>query len=524
MRRVLFAERISDDKNERSDSIESQHDKLSRRALSEGVTVVGSAVDLSVSGDVDPFQRRELGAWLTEENLTKWDELWVSTQDRLSRDDIHFLRFVFWAIENNKSVLVLDDPGFNEQMHSRTGRLLLHAKGLGPAMELDRIKARTKDSHERRRFTARWTGGIPPFGYRPVSRFVDGKTATYLEQDPDMVKVLREMRRQILAGQSFFAVAKYLNEKGEHTARDRARIRRGKPVHRRGAAEGVPERWSETTVKSLLRDPALLGYKKHKGEVLYDSQGQPVQVADSIFTDEEWETLQAAVEARTQTKVRRVNGTSPLYGVVWCGECGSKAVHKGSIHSGVEYRYYVCGAWPKEDRCRGVSIRAEEVEGWVEIYFLDRYGNQPVTERTWVPGTDNTRELEATRKRISRLRHLYVEGEFEDNPKEYKDRMHALRTREAELAAEPVVEGHWSEVPTGQTFQELWAGLDLEGKRKQLIKSGYQVRVGRKTFKVTPEPATVSETLERLSAEGADTEALTEVTEALRKTGHLPRE
>ncbi|MEU0583612.1 recombinase family protein [Streptomyces sp. NPDC006132] len=502
MRRVLFAERISDDKNERSDSIESQHDKLTRRAETEGATVVGTAVDLSVSGDVDPFQRKELGPWLADENLSKWDELWVSTQDRLSRDDIHFLRFVFWAIEHNKSVMVLDDPGFNEQMHSRTGRLLLHAKGLGPAMELDRIKARTKDSHERRRFTTRWTGGIPPFGYRPVSRFVEGKTATYLEQDPDMVKVLHEMRRQILDGQSFFAVAKFLNEKGEHTARDRARIRKGKPVHRRGAAEGVPEQWSETTVKSLLRDPALLGHKKHKGEVLYDSQGQPVQVAEPIFTEDEWRTLQTAVEARIQTKVRRVNGTSPLYGVVYCGECGSKAAHKGSIHGGVEYRYYVCGAWPKENRCRGISVRAEEVEEFIEIEFLQRYGQDPVTERVWVPGTDNTKELEATRKRISRLRHLYVEGEFEDNPKEYKDRMHALRTRETELAAEPVVEGHWSEKDTGQTFQQLWAGLDLEGQRKQLIKSGYKVQVGRKTFRITPEPETWPEKKARLEGLG----------------------
>ncbi|WP_112470184.1 recombinase family protein [Streptomyces triticisoli] len=490
MRRVLFAERISDDKNERSDSIESQHDKLSRRAETEGVTVVGTAVDLSVSGDVDPFQRKELGPWLSEENLSKWDELWVSTQDRLSRDDIHFLRFVFWAIEHNKTVMVLDDPGFNEQMHSRTGRLLLHAKGLGPAMELDRIKSRTKDSHERRRFTTRWTGGIPPFGYRPVKRYVEGKTATYLEQDPDMVKVLHEMRRQILDGQSFFAVAKYLNEKGEYTARDRARLRRGKPVHRRGAAEGVPERWGETTVKALLTDPALLGYKKHQGKVLYDSQEQPIRLADPIFTDGEWSTLQAAVEARTKTKVRRVNRTAPLYGVVFCGTCGSKATQSARKYKDTEYRYYVCAAWPKEDRCRGVRVRAEEVEEWLELEFLQRYAHEKVTEKVWVPGTDNTKELEVVRKRISRLRNLYVDGEFDDNPKEYKDRMHALRTREAELAAEPVVEGHWAEKDTGQTFLELWGTLDLEGQRKQLIKSGYRVEIGRKTFNISPEPLT----------------------------------
>ncbi|MFG3657021.1 recombinase family protein [Streptomyces sp. NPDC047706] len=502
MRRVLFVERISADRGERSESIESQHDKLSRRAESEGVTVVGTSVDLSVSGGVDPFTRKSLGPWLTEENLSKWDELWVSTADRLSRDQRHFLSFVMWAQDHNKRILVMDDPEFNKQMldEDGLGLFILHTKALGPAAELKRIKARTRDSHERRRFTARWTGGIPPFGYVPVKRFVDGKTATYLEQDPDMVRLLHYMREQILAGQSFFAVAKALNEKGEHTARDRARIRRGKPVHRRGAAEGVPELWSETTIKSLLRDPALLGHKKHRGEVLYDSQGKPVQLAEPVFSEDEWKSLQAAVEARTKTTVRRVNGTSPLYGVVWCGECGSKATHKSSMHnpSGVEYRYYVCGAWPKESRCRGISVRAEEAEEFVEIVFLQRYGLDPVTERVWIPGTDNTRELEEVRKRIARIRDNYESGAYDDNPEEYKERLSALRARRDELASEPVTEGRYEERGTGETFEDLWCRLDLEGQRQQLIKSGYKILLGRKTFRVTPEPETPEERKARL--------------------------
>lgn len=523
MRRVLLAERISADRGERSESIESQHDKLTRHAAAEGVTVVGVAQDLSVSGDVDPFTRKSLGPWLTEENRGKWDELWVTTQDRLSRNDEHTHEFLRRVVRQwGKKVVILDNP--NLDFHTPAGRAIAYVQSIGPAMELDRIRTRIKDSHERRRFTTRWGGGIPPFGYRPVSRFVEGKTATYLEQDPAMVAVLHEMRRQILTGQSFFAVAKDLNAKGEHTARDRARLRRGKPVHRRGAAEGVPEQWSAGTVKNLLKDPALLGYKKHKGEVLYDSQGQPIQLADPVFDEDEWQSLQTAVEARTKTTVRRVNGTSPLYGVVWCGECGSKAAHKGSIHGGVEYRYYVCGAWPKEDRCRGVSVRAEEVEGWVEIYFLERYGDQPVMERVWVQGTDNTKELEEVRKRIDRLRRDSVAGLWEDDQEGFRSLMASLMARRDELAAQPVVEGHWSEVPTGQTFQQLWAGLDLEGKRLQLAKSGYRVEVGRKTFAVTPEPETPAEVLQRLRAEGADEQALEEVAEVLRKTGHLSGE
>ena len=509
MRRVLLAERISADKGERSESIEAQDEKLRRHAEAEGATIVGVAQDLSVSGDVDPFARKALGPWLTEESRHKWDELWVTTQDRLSRNDMHAHAFLVKVVKEwGKVVVILDDP--NLDFRTPEGRAIAYVQSIGPAKELERIKTRTRDSHERRRFTTRWTGGIPPFGYRPVSRYVEGKTATYLEQDPDMVKVLRFMREQILDGQSFFAVAKALNEKGEHTARDRARIRRGKPVHRRGAEEGVPEQWSGVTVKSLLSDPALLGHKKHKGEVLYDSQGQPVQVAEPIFTKEEWQTLQTAVEARTQTKVRRVNGTSPLYGVVWCGESQSKAVHKSSIHGGVEYRYYVCGAWPKENRCRGISVRAEEVEEFIELEFLQRYGLEPVTEKVWVPGTDNTRELEEVRKRIARLRDNYESGAYDDSPEEYKERLHALRARRDELAAEPVTEGRWDEKATRETFEDLWSRLDLEGQRQQLIKSGYKVLLGRKTFTITPEPETWPERKARLIRLGhlTDTDAV----------------
>ncbi|MEV0692166.1 recombinase family protein [Streptomyces sp. NPDC050388] len=518
MRRVLFAERISDDRNERSESIESQHDKLSRRAEAEGVTVVAVARDLSVSGDVDPFTRKNLGPWLAEENRDKWDELWVTTQDRLSRDDEHahdLMRKVFR--EWGKKVVILDNPSLD--FHTPAGRAMAYVQSIGPAMELDRIKQRVKESHERRRFTTRWPGGLAPFGYVPIKRFVDGRTATFLEKDPAMAEVLHEMRRQIIDGQSLLGVAKYLNAQGELTARDRARVRKGKPVSsRRGQAEGVPEQWGVSSVKALLTDPACLGHKKHQGKVLYDSQEQPIQLADPIFTDEEWSSLQAAIEARQQTTQRRVNDTSPLYGLVFCGRCGSKARHKTAKKKDKIYRYYVCGAWPKEAECSG-SVRAEEVEDWLMVAFLNRYGDQPVTERVWVPGSDNTRELETTRKRISRLRNLYVDGEFDDNPKEYKDRMHALRTRETELAAEPVVEGHWSEKATGQTFKELWAGLDLEGKRKQLIKSGYRVEVGRGTFKITPEPMSWDEWKERLRARGESEEEIQHMVDVFKSAG-----
>lgn len=494
MRRVLLAERISDDKGERSESIDDQDLKLRTRAVAEGnVTIVGSAVDLSVSGDVNMFDRPKLGKWLTPEGLAQWDEIWVTTQDRLSRHDMHFMAFVFKVIEWSKTVVVLDDPQFNDQMHTSEGRLILHAKALGPAKELERIKIRNQESHDRRRFTNRWPGGIPSFGYRVVKLYEDGKTAAYLELDPDMAAELHTMREKMLGGESFAGLAKSMNARGVLTARDSSRVRKGKPVKARGGEEGTPERWSETSVKKLLTDESCLGLKKHNREVIYGMDGQPIQLAEAIFTQDEWESLQAAVQQRMHTKVRRVNGTSPMYGVVHCGQCGSKATHKVSRFREFTYRYYQCGAWPKEDRCIGISCRAEAIEEMVEIHFLQKFGNVRVTKRVWVPGSDSAKELNDITKRMERLRKQDEEGDWDDDQKGYRFRMNQYKARKRELESKPVVKSGWRDEDQGMTFGELWPKLDLEGKRKQLIESGYKVMVGKKTFTVTPEPNTPEE-------------------------------
>ncbi|MEU3661759.1 recombinase family protein [Streptomyces sp. NPDC032940] len=483
---------MSDAKGERSESIEAQDEKLRRRAEEAGVTIVDVAKDVSVSGDVKPMDRPELGKRLTPEGLRAWDEIWVTTQDRLSRDDRHFSAFIDWALDHNKVIVVLDDPDFNQMMHTVEGRTMLRLKSMGPAKELERIKTRVRESHERRRFTARWHGGFPPFGFRPVSRYENGKTATYLEQDEEMVTVLHEMRRQIIDGQSFLGVSKYLNANKVLTARDRARIRKGKPVKSR-EGEGVQEQWSETTVKNVLTNESTQGLKKYQGELLYGPDGEPVRLAEPVFTDDEWQSLQTAIEQRTMSKAKRVNRTNPLYGVTFCAVCGAKAVQKSFTRGDNTYRYYVCGSFPKEDRCKG-SVRADELEEWLEVLFLQRWFHEPVTERVWVPGTDNSKELEDVRKRIVRLRDSYEAGAYDEDPEGYRSRLHALKTRRDELAAQPVVEGHWSEVPTGKTYGELWPTLDAEGQRLQLIRSGFRVEVGQGTFEVTdPAPDTPEE-------------------------------
>ena len=500
-RRVLLSERISYMRDEESDSIATQDEKL-LTAVHENsdVKVVGTAVDENVSGDVDMKNRPQLGQWLTEEKLEEWDELWVTTQDRLSRSDVHFMAFVFLMLNLGKRIVVLDDPHFTDQMTTVEGRLILHAKALGPAKELERIKIRVQESHDARRWTSRWPGGIPKFGYETYQVYENGKVATYTRLNADMVSVLFELAKFMNLGQTFSFVASWLNMGEIFTARDRARLRRGKPARGRRKKHskelcGTQERWTETSVRLLLTDEALLGYKKHRGKIMYDQEGNPVRLADAVFTKDEWETLQASCQRRRVTTVRRVNGASPMYAVAHCSGCYSKAVHKvtnkdvlvkaTSDHpeymTTVQYRYYQCGAYPKELRCKGISCRADVVEEMAEVLFLQKYGNYPVTKRIWVPGSDHSTELDDVRRRIGRLLRQDEEGDWEHDRKGYRERMDTYKARQASLEAIPVRRSGWVEEDQGMTFMDRWPQLDLEGKRLQLIESGFRIMIGKST-------------------------------------------
>ena len=81
MARVILASRVSFDRKENT-SIERQYAELLEWAHAQSHEVVVQVRDKAVSGDVDLFDRPQLGEWLTEEARSKWDILAVTAQDR----------------------------------------------------------------------------------------------------------------------------------------------------------------------------------------------------------------------------------------------------------------------------------------------------------------------------------------------------------------------------------------------------------------------------------------------------------
>jgi hypothetical protein len=297
-----------------------------------------------------------------------------------------------------KALVVLDDPRLD--LHTSEGRLISHAKALGPAKELERINARVADSHAARRYTRAWPGGVPTYGYRTEYSFVDDKKRKVLVMDEYMCTVLHEMRRWVVVDKEpIKRVSVVLNDRGELTAKDRWRRMTGVPIRH--------EMWSSSSVKKLLTSPALLGQKVSNSNRLFLPDGNPLIVADPVFDNEQWQSLQAAIATGEREPYRKYDA-SPLSGVTFCGLCQAAATHvvvdrRGEDGQGAMYRYYRCTNQRQPKPCPKISMRAEDVEALLAETFLAEAGALNVATKSWLPGEDHTETLAKVRTAIDRL-------------------------------------------------------------------------------------------------------------------------
>ncbi|MBT2487334.1 recombinase family protein [Streptomyces sp. ISL-96] len=93
--------------------IERQINALRTWAIDCNHHVVAEVEDRSVSGNLAPLSRPKLGKWFTPDHLEMWDALAVSTQDRMSRNDLQFMGFIQHVMDWGKSIVILDDPSFD---------------------------------------------------------------------------------------------------------------------------------------------------------------------------------------------------------------------------------------------------------------------------------------------------------------------------------------------------------------------------------------------------------------------------
>lgn len=480
--RALLAARISVDTDE-STSIPRQLEKLRTWAQGLGHAVAGVVEDRSVSGSVDLPERPSMGPWLTEEGREKWDVLAITTQDRLSRDDLHFMAFVKNVLDWGKTLVVLDDPSFD--ISTETGRLIAYAKATQAAAELRKIKQRVADARDYLRRNGLFAGGTTPFGYLHADS-PDGKHYV-LVPEAKYAKLLKEISERVRAGVSTNQVARELNAKGVLTWRDYLRELRGKdPRRRNGTALTEPKgtNWSPQVVQRILKHPACAGFLAYKGVPYEDDEGDPVMATEyPILTNAEWQATVAAIKSRGVSDIRRTDQASLLTGVARCGECGArmfchrlkKTLATGEVKT---YRHYSCTSRSKGMPCSAPARIPEDLLNEVfEEALLSRLGELPEVVKVTEPGEDHTAELDQVTVRLLRLEKDYENGRYDEPEKEESYwRMHGNLTRkQKELRAKPVRPAITRFVETGLTWAQKWGGMRIEQRRDYL--TGKDVRV-----------------------------------------------
>ncbi|MFB6705382.1 recombinase family protein [Streptomyces sp. NPDC056333] len=497
--RALLAARISVDTDE-STSIPRQLEHLHRWAQGLGHDVAGVVEDRSVSGSVDLPERPSMGPWLTEEGREKWDVLAVTTQDRLSRDDLHFMAFVKNVLDWGKTLVVLDDPSFD--ISTETGRLIAYAKATQAAAELRKIRQRVSDARDYLRRNGLFAGGHTPFGYL-YENSPDGKHYV-LVPEAKYAKVLKEISERVRTGVSTNQIARELNASGLLTWRDYLRELRGKDAKRRhGTALTKPKgtNWSPNVVRNILKNPSCAGFLAYKGEPFEDDQGNLVMASEyPILTHAEWQATVTAIESRGQSNIRRTNETSLLTGIARCGNCGErifchrlkKTLATGEVKV---YRHYSCMARSKGMPCSNPARIPEDLLNEIfENALLSRLGELPEVVKVTEPGEDHTAELNQVTARLLRLERDYENGRYDEPEKEESYwRMHGnLTKKQKDLKAKPVRAAVTRYVPTGLKWAQKWGGMNTDARRDYLTNRDVQVYVWKQAIPKLAHGAVIS--------------------------------
>ncbi|MET8327676.1 recombinase family protein [Streptomyces sp. NPDC005181] len=517
MARVLGVVRLSRVSDETT-SPERQRRSIQRWADQEGHVVVGWVEDIDVSGGVEPWKRPDFGKWLPstigkevssiehrialeESRANEYDIICALKLDRLSRRVLHVHTLVEWCERNGKEVATVED-GIN--LSTQMGKLLFSLIASFAEGELEAIKARAKSSYNHLVKEGRWRGGRTPYGYREEKQETgSGWRLVVDDYGTDTAGTLREIVRRLVEGESANSIAQWLNEDPTRTptSLDAQLIRNGKPP--KGS------RWTAANTSKVVRSLNVLGQmevteevvvdgrKTKRTRVIRDEEGRPLQRAEPLITQEEWELANRKLDENTSKRNGNRKGGSPLLRVAFC-TCGEPA-YRGP---GRSWPYYRCASRTTHKRCPTGSkgIAAHVLEEVIEEVFLRAAGDVEIVRKVFRPGTDFTRDIAEVNRALTELREDREAGLYssELGKQEYRDTYKRLDARRAQLMAQPTRPDTWEEIPTGETYRERWAKLTTQHEK------GRELRAAGVKAILHTEPLPAMTAAQAMSPEGHD--------------------
>ena len=338
--------------------------------------------------------RPAFSTMIEQTRLGKFSRIITYKLDRISRSLLDFV-LMLEDFKNLDVEFISCTESFSSK--SEMGVLIMKLLVMFAEMERKNIRMRVVDNYYSRGEKGFYLGGYPPFGYKKVAAFIEGKKTSGYEINNNESVIVKSIYTRLAGGMaSANAICKELNLRGTYT-------RKEKP-------------WSPTTLIRLVRNPFYVcsdwkiydyllksgaritsdssKFSGKNGCICYGSKSSRTAEKFKSFTGETitlgrhlgiissdlWLKAQSAITKNQRSFQGSVK--SYLTGVVTCAHCNSK--YSISSSKGINYLYCRkrklsgCSTLVKTIRSDFISLFSDEVIH-KELYGLAKC-NIPIQE------------------------------------------------------------------------------------------------------------------------------------------------
>ncbi|MER7926986.1 recombinase family protein [Streptomyces sp. NPDC096057] len=462
--RALLSVRLSVLTDDTTSPVRQELD-LRKLALDRGSRVVGVASDLNVSATkVPPWKRKQLGDWLNN-RAPEFDEVLFWKLDRFVRRLSDLSTMIDWCLKYGKNLVSKND---SIDLTTTAGKIMVTIVGGIAEIEAANTSTRVASLWEYTKTQSEWLVGKPAYGYETA---VDEDGDVVLVHNQNAYKALHWCRRAAM-------------RKREASARRMVKV-----LVRSGlCGPGL----TASTLLRRLRNPALMGYRVEedkdggvrRSKLILGKDGKPIRVAEHVFTEDEFYSLQKVLDRRGKNQpARQIGGATQFLGVLTCHDCGTNTTVQKTTTKGRAYTYL---------RCYGCKAGGLGAPNPLEIYaqlvedVLKVLGDEPVMVREYRQGAEARREQKRLEESVSYyMTGLEPGGRFTKTrfTKEQAETTLDGLIKQLEAKDPDATVDRWVAVHNGKTFRARWEDGGIEAMSADLLRVGVKCEIKRSKVK-----------------------------------------
>jgi DNA invertase Pin-like site-specific DNA recombinase len=423
--------RISSDRDGLSLGVQRQEEDCRARAEREGLHVSRVYVDndISASGRVKK-QRPEYEEMMAAVERGEIRTIIAYSNSRLTRRLMEYERLI--RLHDETGVRFLTVVSGDDNLSTADGRMVARIKATVDAAEAERTRERVVRSVDQRAKDGKFHGGKRPYGW------VDG-----IKIDPAEARIIREIARRIIAGESLRGIAARLND--------------------RGVPAATGGQWFPSAMRRMILSPRMAGWRVRKGD-------RTPAAWKPILTGPVWLQVCSILEDPKRRDYKPAGRVNLLTGIARCGECDrriSSAISKGRGDRPKRPQYYC----PDCKLYRAMPPVDAYIEGAM-IQYLEDAGDP---ERIEI----DTSPAEELRDRIQQAIAEFT-GDPDVSPAQLRTILRDLKAQlaEAERRQVPPRKSTLLRGMTGPGAEKRWDALELDQKRA-MISEVLEVRLVR---------------------------------------------